>query len=87
MIVVTSIRRCPRRNAFPEFSDVPLKAMSTVYNIHPPNATRNLPGVYPFFKVLWADGQKRRKKCGNRPPFFGRIPTCKNKQSKEVAAP
>ena len=29
-------------------------------------------GVYPFFGMAELAGEK---KCGNRPPFFGRIPT------------
>ena len=40
--------------------------------------------------LMAAQGEARDggKKSGNRPPFFGRIPTCKkNKQDKEVAAP
>jgi len=40
-----------------------------------------------FLMAAQREARDGGKKSGNRPPFFGKIPTCKNKQDKEVAAP
>ena len=40
-----------------------------------------------FLMAAQREARDGDKKSGNHPPFSGRIPTCRNKQDKEVAAP